>query len=129
MNTAMTTMTEQLGTSIFINTEGDLSIDLCSIPPIKTNEDTQYCVQYVLFQIQQLLIEKEKIDIILHITNDIKMEMFKTIKLFFGLFKKELPNKLNKCRIYTKAKYKGLAGMLLTFADRETKERMEILNL
>ena len=129
MSTAMSTITEQLGNAICINTERVLSIDLCSIPPIKTNEDTQYCIQYVLFLIQQLLMEQEKIDIILHITNDIKLEMFKTIKLFFGLFKKELPNKLNKCRIYTKAKYKGLAGMLLTFADRETKERMEILNL
>lgn len=127
--TTATTITEQLGNSILINSDRALSIDLCAIPPIKTNEDTQYCIQYVLFQIQQLLIEKEKIDISLYITNDIKMEMFKTIKLFFGLFKKELPNKLNKCSIYTKAKYKGLAVMLLTFADRETKERMEILNL
>lgn len=112
-----------------INTENHLSISLSQLPPLKTKEETSYCMQYILCKIQELLVVVERIDIDLYITEDIKMEMFKTIKLFFDLFKRELPNKLNKCRVYTKAKYKGLAHMFLTFADRETKARMEIVSL
>ena len=112
-----------------INAENQLSISLCHLPKLKTNEEIAYCTNYLLCKIQDLLVVVDKIDIDLHITEDIKMEMFKTIKMFFDLFKRELPNKLNKCRIYTKAKYKGLAYMFLTFADRETKSRMDILSI
>jgi hypothetical protein len=112
-----------------INENDQLCIYLCGIPILKNPDAISCCVQYITYQIQQLLMVNEKIDINLYITEDIKIEMFKTIKIFFELFKKELPNKLNKCNVYTKAKYKGLASMLLNFADRETKSRMEILNL
>jgi hypothetical protein len=106
-----------------------LSISLSHLPKLKTNEEISYCTNYMLCTIQDLLVLNERIDIDLYITEDIKMEMFQTIKMFFDLFKRELPNKLNKCRIHTKAKYKGLAHMFLTFADRETKSRMEILSI
>jgi hypothetical protein len=111
-----------------INEENQLEISLCHLPKLKTNEEIAYCTNYLLCKIHELLMVVEKIDVNLHITEDIQMSMFSTIKLFFDLFKRELPNKLNKCRIYTKAKYKGMAHMLLTFADRETKSRMEILS-
>jgi hypothetical protein len=111
-----------------INEENQLVISLCHLPKLRTNEEIAYCTNYLLFKIQELLMIVEKIDINLHITEDIQMAMFSTIKMFFDLFKRELPNKLNRCRIYTKAKYKGLAHMFLTFADRETKSRMEILS-
>ncbi len=111
------------------NTENQLSISLSHLPKLQTNEEITFCMNYILCKIQDLLVVVERIDIDLHITEDIKLEMFPTIKLFFDLFKRELPNKLNKCRIYTKAKYKGLAHMFLTFADRETKSRMEILSI
>lgn len=112
-----------------VNSDNQLCIDLCNIPVLKNAEEVACGVQYITYKIHQLLMDQEKIDINLYINSDIKMEMFKTIKIFFDLFKEELPNKLNHCKIYTKAKYKGLATMFLTFADRETKSRMEILNL
>ncbi len=111
-----------------INTENQLSIDLSHLPTLKTNEEIAFCMNYVLCKIQDVLMVVDRIDLNLHITEDIQMSMFSTIKMFFDLFKRELPNKLNKCRIYTKAKYKGLAHMLLTFADRDTKARMDILS-
>lgn len=112
-----------------VNDNNQLCIDLCGIPVLKTAESVTCCVQYITYKIQQLLMDVDKMDINLYLRSDIKMEMFKTVKIFFDLFKKELPNKLNTCKIYTKAKYMGIATMLLTFADRETKSRMEILNL
>jgi hypothetical protein len=111
-----------------INEDNQLSIHLCYLPKLKTNEEITYCTNYLLCKIQELLMIVEKIDINLYINEDIQVAMFQTIKMFFDLFKRELPNKLNKCRIFTKAKYKGLAHMLLTFADRDTKSRMEILS-
>jgi hypothetical protein len=122
-------ITNKMEANCTINEDNHLCINLCGIPVLKTSDSISCCVQYITYKIQQLLMFNEQIDINLYITDDIKMEMFKTIKIFFDLFKKELPNKLNKCKVYTKSKYKGLASMLLTFADRETKSRMEILNL
>lgn len=126
---ALVDITNIMNQICVINTENQLSISLSQLPPLKTKEETAYCMQYILCKIQELLAVVERIDIDLYITEDIKIEMFKTIKLFFELFKRELPNKLNKCRVYTKAKYKGLAHMFLTFADKETKSRMEIVSL
>jgi hypothetical protein len=122
-------ITNKMEANCTINEDNNLCINLCGIPVLKTSDAISCCMQYITYKIQQVLMFNDTIDINLYITEDIKMEMFKTIKIFFDLFKKELPNKLNKCKIYAKAKYKGIASMLLTFADRETKSRMEILNL
>jgi hypothetical protein len=110
------------------NDNKEICITLCEMPLLKTKEETTCCIQFIMYKLQEVLSIKDRVDINIYITKDIKMEMFKTIHLFFDIFKRELPNKLNKCKIYTKAKYKGMASMLLTFADKETKSRMEILN-
>jgi hypothetical protein len=121
-------VTNKMEQSCTINEDNQLCINISDIPAIKTSEETACCIQFILYKIQLLLSSNERIDINLYLTKDIKMETFKTVPLFFEIFKKELPNKLNKCRIYTKAKYKGFASMLLSFADKETKSRMEILS-
>lgn len=129
MNNNLLDITTAMNQICVTNPENQLSISLCHLPKLKTTEEIAYCTNYLLCKIQDLLMVVDQMDIHLYITEDIKMEMFKTIKLFFDLFKRELPNKLNKCRIYTKAKYKGLAHLFLTFADRDTKSRMEILSI
>lgn len=106
-----------------------LSIELTYLPPLRSHEEIAYCMNYVMCKIQELLVMKEKIDIDLYLTEELGMERIPTIKRFFDLFKRELPNKLNQFRLYTKSKYKGFAHLFLTFADRETKARMEIIGL
>ena len=125
----LTEITNKMEMNCTVNEYDHLCINLCGIPVLKTPDTISCCVQFITYKIQHLLMLKEQIDINLYIAEDIKIEMFKTIKIFFDIFKRELPNKLNKCKIYTKPKYKGLASMVLTFADRETKSRMEILDL
>lgn len=127
--TCLVDMTTTMNQLCAINTENQLSIHLSRLPKLKTPEEIAFCMNYVLCKINELLVVVDKIEIDLYITEDIHMEMFPTIKLFFNLFKRELPNKLHKCRIYTKAKYKGFAHLFLTFADQETKARMEIVGI
>jgi hypothetical protein len=125
----LSNITNKMEQVCYINEEQQLCLLICDMPNLKTPDETACCVQFILYKLQILLSANERVDINLYVTKDIKMEMFKTIHLFFDIFKRELPNKLNKCKIYTKAKYKGIASVLLTFADRDTKSRMEILPL
>jgi hypothetical protein len=122
-------ITNAMEQNCIINENNQLCIYFSGIPALKTQDTIACCIQHITYKIQHLLMLNDMIDIHLYITEDVKIEMFKTVKIFFDLFKKELPNKLNKLNIYTKAKYKGVASMLLTFADRETKSRMEIHNI
>lgn len=125
----LTNITNKMEPACTVNENNELCIVISDMPVLKTQEETACCVQFVLYKLQYILSVKERVDINLYMSTDIKMEMFKTIHLFFDIFKRELPNKLNKCRIYTKAKYKGMASLLLTFADRDTKSRMEIISI
>lgn len=126
---ALPDLTTTMAAICSINTENHLEIRLCHLPKLKHPDEIAFCKNYLLCQINELLMVVEKIDIDLYVTDDIQMDIFPTIKMFFNLFKRELPNKLNKCRLYTKAKYKGFAHLFLTFADRETKARMEIVGI
>jgi hypothetical protein len=125
----LTDITNAIEKTCIINENNQLCIYFREMPAMKTNDDIACCVQYITYKLQQLLMLNDMIDINLYITSDVQIETFKTVKIFFDLFKKELPNKLNKLNIYTKSKYKGVASMLLNFADRETKSRIEIHNI
>lgn len=122
-------ITNKMEHTCIINEKNELCLHLSNMPYLKNPEGVYCCVQFITYRLQQLLMLFDRVDINIYIAEDVKMEMLKTAKIFFDIFKKELPNKLNKCIIYTKSKYKGIASVLLTFADRDTKSRMEILSI
>lgn len=113
----------------FVNINREISINLDFISYINDTNIQNVIIQ-VLTCIATLLQEKEKLIINLYISNDIPSTHMKYVGVFVEMCKTKIPSEnLERLYMYTKSKYRAIASLLINFADKKTRELIEIKNI
>jgi len=110
----------------FVNMKREICINLDFMSYI-TDTNIQNVIIRVLTCIASLLQEKEKLIINLYISNDIPSTHMKYVGVFVEMCKTKIPTEhLERLYMYTKTKYRVIASFLINFADKKTRELIEI---
>lgn len=113
----------------FVNMNREICINLDFISYIN-DKNIQNVIIWVLTCIATSLNEKEKLIINLYIYNDIPSTHMKYIGVFVEMCKTKIPyDHLERLYMYTKSKYRAIASLLINFADKKTRELIEIKNI